>query len=263
MKTKQSRTLKLDWELLRNALLILTTLGSLIGLYKWWFPDRPTFGVQVQLEPVAIPEPFYEQLRELVNAVDIMKIDRDIREKVEKLPVVDPYRYRTLRRHISLSITNTGNRPAKQVELQIGRKGVARIKMKDQTTKEIEFTDRIPLNDLAIRETAKLEWWDDGSQPYSGNDSVEICHDAGNQNVSLPRQYSGVTDAFFSQTGFFGVILITLVATLVLAFVQALLSVAVNRSKQERSETITPANQQAQQDTQPAERPAVTSEPRS
>lgn len=84
------------------------------------------------------------------------------------------------------------------------------------------------LDALSVRETVKVEWWDDGFHPRR-DEVIEICHDNGVQTVVLPRPYWGVFDAFIEQTGFIGLLALILMTFLGMMVIVALLSSIAGR----------------------------------
>lgn len=197
------------------AVLIGTLLGaavSAIVFYQFLYPDSPAFAVQVEAETVAIPSDLFRTVERYESEVDKLRYEdmpKELRQKIDGIPRLELLPFKEITRHVKMSITNTGNRAAENLALQIGHDGFV-IVTKNQQASTKPFTDRLALDKLGIRETVKLEWWDNGLFPRR-DDAVEICHDNGVQTVEMPRFYTGIADAYISQTGFLGFISLMLV----------------------------------------------------
>jgi hypothetical protein len=249
METPQNARRAVSKETLKTIGLLAATTLALIGIYNWWFPDRPTFGVQVETERVAIPDNLFDDVNRYEEDVRNVRygggVPDEVKEKIDGIRRLDLSQYRSLNRHVTFSLTNTGNRPAKNVELQIGHKGYAVFTEKDEKKRQVGFVGRLAIQDLAARETVRLEWWDDADR-FFGSKVVEICHDEGVQTVKLPQEYSGVADAFFSQTGIFGflgiIVLVVIAIGILISFLSPTLRIGTAESPKE-SEPEDPSKQ--------------------
>ncbi len=219
---------RITWESVRNigvVVAICAGFAAILPVYRWLFPDSPRFATQVQSEPVAVPGPLRA---EILKWVDLLPSDTPV-----NLP-----RFDSLRRHITLSMTNTGNRPAKSVELQIGHNGIAEITESAGSRKQQDFRDRLAIGDVAVRESIDIELWDDAKLSFWDIPTIEICHDDGFQTVELPRQYSGAIEAAIVRAGPWVAISFLVILILVPGLLLAALIVLMRRVLDQRGNQV-------------------------
>jgi hypothetical protein len=217
------------WDMVVKAGALLGLVLSLLTLYRYLWPDRPRFGTQVSVERIALAKPLEDAIGDL---------------PYETKAKLDLFRYSRLSRYVKLTMTNSGTRPAKNVALQIGQDGIARIKHRGEKPQQIDFEKRIIIGDLPVRETIEIEWWDQAWSPFFSFHTIEVCHDDGVDKITLPRQFSGMFDAFVSQTGFVGVMAVVLVLVIGPGVLQTWLSIRAEQAKkaEAKTEAAAPAN---------------------
>lgn len=70
---------------LKNIGLVIGAIGTLFGIYKYAYPDSPTFAAQVEVEQVSIPSDLFADVERYEEDVNDLKFKDGAPQEMDRL----------------------------------------------------------------------------------------------------------------------------------------------------------------------------------
>lgn len=164
--------------------LLVPTAG--VGVYqivRWWTEHGVSFTATAERHAFELPPP----IRWKFEGVQIQTRETSTSELLKEAE--DRKRYLATDEFLTVSLRNSGERPATNVRLLIGERpevGMAYIKWDDGRTDFIEeFRNEIQLGDVPVEKSANISVWTIGSGPSK---DILVAHDDGRDTIEVEKE---------------------------------------------------------------------------